>query len=36
LKNVSLFEFEELRRKTTKAEKEKLLQEKEYKMNLQV
>jgi hypothetical protein len=36
LKNVSLLEFEELRRKTTKAEKEKLLQEKEYKMNLQV
>jgi len=36
LKNVSLLEFEELRRKITKAEKEKLLQEKEYKMNLQV
>jgi hypothetical protein len=30
MKNVSLLQFEEFRRKITKAEKEKLLEEKEY------
>jgi hypothetical protein len=36
LKNVSLLQFEELRRKPTKAKKKKLLEEKnEYQMNLQ-
>ncbi len=35
LKNVSLLQSEELRRKTTQAEKEKLLEEKEYERNLQ-
>ncbi len=34
LKNVSLLSFKEFRRKTTKAENEKLLEEKEYEMNL--
>jgi hypothetical protein len=35
LKNVSLLQFEELRRKATKVEKKKLLEEKkEYQMNL--
>jgi hypothetical protein len=29
LKNVSLLQFEELKKKTSKAEKEKLLEEKE-------
>jgi len=36
LKNVSLLQFEELRRKIIKVEKEKLLEEqKEYQKNLQ-
>jgi hypothetical protein len=34
LKNVSLLQSEELKRKITKAYKEKLLEEKEYQMNL--
>ncbi len=36
LKNVSKLQFEELKRKATKVQKEKLLEEKkEYQMNLQ-
>jgi hypothetical protein len=35
LKNVFLLQFKELRRKTMKANTDKLLKEKEYQMNLQ-
>jgi hypothetical protein len=35
LKNVSLLQFEKIKIKTTKVEKKKLLEEKEYPMNLQ-
>ncbi len=35
LKKVSLLQFEELKRKTIEVEKDKLLKEKEYQMNLQ-
>ncbi len=35
LKNVSLLQSKGLRRKTTKVDKQKLLEEKEYQMNLQ-
>jgi hypothetical protein len=34
LKNVSLLQSEKLRRKITEVDKEKLLEEKEYQMNL--
>jgi hypothetical protein len=35
LKNVSLLQFEELRKKTTKIERKKLMEEKYYHRNLQ-
>jgi hypothetical protein len=36
LKNASLLNFEKLKRKITKEEKEKLVEENEYKKNLQL
>ncbi len=35
MKNVFLLQYKELRRKTIEAKKEKLLEEKEYQINLQ-
>jgi hypothetical protein len=35
LKNVFLLQFEKIKRKTNEAEREKLMEDKEYKRNLQ-